>query len=587
MINFLKKIDQLAAVRQVLFISHQGNLLFAGNTTEEIPVDIQPWWSDLLDTFNHPEQLDLIFTQGRCLVEKTEAGSIVILLNNDRGAAKITTACAGVRAKLSSPSVCRKLLLKIFPEVEPQYRSHVVDALLQFANRETGNSLLPFFRRKLAMNPVKADKLLLSLCQLMGNTGLPEALPLLRECASSPSLTQEDSDLARAIILASQVAITQIELDGPPESVSTTGSVQDTSPREAASKSTQTTVSVQSPPSQLPVPVDLNRPEEKEIQTLLQSGKEAEGIVKMVQLIETSAAKRDFRRAEDVREWLIQTSPMSLTEIIRTAECINEEKAASIDPGHLAVWEDLAQFLSPEEFSSLYHALEMRTYKSGEMIANQGEFVSSLFFINSGKVQLLSKGASTETPLKNCSAGEILGAETFFDLSVWTVNAKSLGTEAGVLSWENLLRLKESCPALRTKLMEYCDRFPSINDLFAKNRRNRRQYDRKNVKGKVSMTVLDEKGQATAYQGRGDLLDISRGGVAFLLRFTKKKNAIGLLNRQILMTIRPDGAITPLQRVGLIKAIQCQDFVGNDYSLHIEFDTKLNSTELLHALAKR
>jgi hypothetical protein len=185
------------------------------------------------------------------------------------------------------------------------------------------------------------------------------------------------------------------------------------------------------------------------------------------------------------------------------------------------------------------------------------------------------------------SDGEIFGAETFFDISVWTVSAKSLGASLSVLNWDRLAVLKEDYPALQNKLMDFCARFRGGDTHFVNPSASRRKYERKKALGRATIDLINEQGKEMGQVSRGDLLDISQGGVAFVLRFHKKGKAVDLLGKRLKIAIRPEQATVPMLRTGLVKAVRSYDFVGNDYSVHVEFDDLLSSTEVAQAAAKK
>jgi CRP-like cAMP-binding protein len=323
-----------------------------------------------------------------------------------------------------------------------------------------------------------------------------------------------------------------------------------------------------------------------QVKELLGQGQKRQAIALIMQFIAKSAKEKRFEDAEQLRDWLMQIDSMALVESIRAAEIIEEEKKASISNEYLLIWKELLNTLSPEEFSSLYHATTQKNYADGEVIAKQGEFLSTLFFVNSGRVQLNAVSQGREMPLKVLGPGEILGGETFFDFSVWTVNALSQGASLSFLTWQRLQSQKDNCPALRGKLHDFCLRFTSPSNFFVKSNRTRRQYERKKVSGRVTIDLLDQHGVVTGLAAKGELLDLSKGGVALSLRFSKKKNAAALLGQKIKVNIRPDGSSAPLLRIGKVMAVRCHDFIGNDYSLHIEFDVALASAEMQQVAGK-
>jgi hypothetical protein len=283
----------------------------------------------------------------------------------------------------------------------------------------------------------------------------------------------------------------------------------------------------------------------------------------------------------------MEIDSMALREIIRAAEIIEEAKSSSISSELLANWKDLVAELGSDGFSALYHAMEQKVYAAGELVVEQGTLRSSLYFVNTGQVQLLTVTDGREKPFRHVTSAEIFGVDTFFDISVWTISAKSMGADISMLTWENLKRLKKEYPSLRSKLEKYCHQFKSPQTYFKRAATSRRRHERINVAGDAQVTLLDKDGKASGQGARGELLNISRGGVAFVLHFSKKKNAVPLLGRKVRVAMHPKGVVKPFVRNGQVKALGCHDFVGNAYSLHIEFDTELPDAEVLQAAARQ
>ena len=327
-------------------------------------------------------------------------------------------------------------------------------------------------------------------------------------------------------------------------------------------------------------------PEEQQVQELLGRGQKRQAVALIMQLITSNAKAKCFQKAEQLRDWLMQIDSMALVESIRAAEIIEQEKSASISDEYLLTWKELVNTLSPEEYASLYHAMTQKNYVDGEMVVNQGEFHTTLFFVNSGRVQTRAVSQGREVPLKVFRPGEILGSDTFFDVSVWTVNAVSKGASLSLLTWERLHSQKESCPGLYAKLRDFCTRFTLPSNHFTTSNRTRRHFERKTAVGRVTIVLLDQNGRETGPVAKGELLDISQGGVALSLRFSKKKNAAALFGKKIKVSIHPEAASVTILRAGKVMAVRCHDFIGNDYSLHVEFDSELSSAEIQKVVNK-
>ncbi|MBU0908254.1 MAG: cyclic nucleotide-binding domain-containing protein [Proteobacteria bacterium] len=139
---------------------------------------------------------------------------------------------------------------------------------------------------------------------------------------------------------------------------------------------------------------------------------------------------------------MYEIDPMALMEIIQSGDIIEQEKKGAISKGHVEIWTNLFQALSSEEFNSLYHEMEERTYKPEEIIVAQGEKNDGLFFINHGSVRVTYSGGEKELFFKNMGKGEIVG-ENFFNPSVWTVSLTARQqTSISVLKLDSLARTR-------------------------------------------------------------------------------------------------------------------------------------------------
>ena len=302
----------------------------------------------------------------------------------------------------------------------------------------------------------------------------------------------------------------------------------------------------------------------------------------ILELIAKMAREREFDKAEQLREWLMAIDAMALSDIIRAAEIIEEEKVASIDNNYAEAWSELYDALTTEEFATLYHAMERRTYRNEEMIVCQGSLQSNLYFVAGGKVRIFYEDKRGENLIKVVGRGEILGAHTVFDASVWTVSASCIQkAEIMSLQIEKMLKWREDYPSLESKLSDYCMRADDFGKFFQVGGKDRRAHKRYQTSGRVSNMLLDGRGKDTGITSKGDLFDISAGGLSFFLRISQKKNARLLLGRKIRVTL-PTTSISRKPRVvqGTIIAVRGRQALENEYSVHVKFDSVLSATEV-------
>jgi CRP-like cAMP-binding protein len=324
-------------------------------------------------------------------------------------------------------------------------------------------------------------------------------------------------------------------------------------------------------------------PEEQQIRELLEQRNIGRAKVLLTELIEQTARLKQFSLAEKLRDWLIQIDPMALTDIIRTAEIIENEKTSSIDKDHMETWFALYDVLSTEEFNTLYHSLEHKKYAAEEIIVKQGAMKSSLYFINSGRVKLFYTDNDTEILVKIMGRGEVIGAKSFFDASVWTIDVAALGyAELSVLTLENTKSWRKEYPALESKLQDFCVRFEGLHDYFLKTGKDRRDNERMSISGRITTILLDRYGKDTGIASKGDLTDISAGGVSFFIHISQKKNARLLLGRSVRIVLPTESVLSGkvFSAEGVIVAVRSHRVMHNEYSAHVSFDQPLGKNDL-------
>ena len=567
--TFLTKISQLPSIQDVLLLSLRGELLFSNNNKDTIEADgTLSLWNAIISGLKSPVEADLFFEKGVYSLCSTGIGYVIVGMNGSGRLEKIKGACSSLQIKLKNPETCRKILLKMLKEADEALKPQFVKALLPFADDEIASHLIVLLGKEGDFSHKTWTKLFINICQVLGQCNSIAAQYALKKILLEHGSNQ--ITLGNEAKYAAQVALAELELNLPLD-------------KTACSPENKHTVNVTFPEDQYSTEL----PERQQIQDLEIQGRKEEAVALILAQIKMCAHKKQFDLAEKLRERLIQVDENSIREIIRAAEIIEEEKKASISEEYLNVWSRLASALSTDDFSSLYHEMVHRSYNNGETIVAQGEFLATLFFVNSGRVQLFSASRGGEYALKVVEAGEIFGAETFFDISIWTMSARSLGADLSLLTWDRLLRLKESNPALRTKLMDFSSQFKLTNTIFNRLVSTRRQFDRIQASGRVSIALLKGTGEENILGKKGNLLDISRGGLAFSLRFSKKKNAVALLGQNLRVSIRGDISTVSLQKDGVVKSVQCHDYVGNDYAIHMEFGETLSDVELVQVVGRK
>jgi len=284
-----------------------------------------------------------------------------------------------------------------------------------------------------------------------------------------------------------------------------------------------------------------------------------------------AAEEKDFETASMLRDRILEVDPNAIAEVIQAGEKIEEERSSSLTSSHIKIWQDIYDSLGTDEFNALYHVLEARDYKTGEVIVEQGAISPELYFINSGEIRLSCWRDKDEIFLKRIGAGEIMGAGPFFDVSVWTVSLTTLSkTTIHVLARENYLELREQYPGIEPCLLDYCQKADTVPELLRMSGEDRRRSVRYPLSLIVKHALLDRFGNASMKSFKGEIADLSSSGLSFYIRISRKENARLMLGRGI-KTLLPIPEKEPITIVGQVVAVRFQQYGENDYSVHVQF----------------
>ena len=582
--TFLNKLSRLDSVQGVTLLSTQGGTLFSHqkDSTTKDREKISSYWNEIISDLERPQTAKFAFANGSYHLTRTNIGYLIIGLNDDKALKKIKKACATILIKLSDPSLCKRVLLNLLSNSDDIFKPDIIKELVPYADKEVAAVLIFLLRKEKNFPPETKEELLLSICQTLGYCSFPNAVDVLESFLSNQE--SETSAPSKQILEAIRISTEQLGRTRVEEKKTVPTSLSKSLDKAAQQGARDEQGKVPSLRDKA-IP-QLNIPQKQQIGELLDKGKKDEAGALIMRLIESCTGKNQFEDADRLRDWLIQINPMALLDIIRAAEMIEEAKQAAIDKKHLEIWKELTDILGDEEFSSLYHAMTLRTYVDGKTIVQQGANARTLIFVNSGHVQTQALNQNMLIPLSVKGAGEIIGAEIFFEASVWTITAKSLDCELLLLSREKFKSLKERYPSLEPKLSDFCSNAQSSSAKLKKTKNNRRQSKRINAVGRMSFVILDKDGKEISAEVKGELIDISTGGVAFSIHSSQKKNAAAIFGRQIRVNINTGITSQVIVRTGAVQAVRDIDLIGNEYSLHLEFSKQLNYSGLHQITSK-
>jgi Cyclic nucleotide-binding domain/PilZ domain len=471
-----------------------------------------------------------------------------------------------------------KYLLQVLPKVSLRMQIQIVKSLGRVADESVVAPLAELLRDCKLYNGEGKKVLAEEICHTLGASGSEKAIPVLQKIidASGKVLGKESYTTAQDVIgILKELKKERLKPKKSPLPKKVVSTKRSESSNSGASESKKAiAVEYESV---------TDSEEEAEVYSLLTEDK-LEGAKKLLlSLIKKSANAKQFKEAESLRLRLIDIDSMALADIIKAAEYIEDAKTAGVNEDHIIIWSELYDLLSTEEFNEFYHALVHDNYVLEKNIVKQGDQQRHLFFVNKGRVKLYYQEKENEILVKTIGRGQVFGGDSFFNDSVWTLNATSMGSvELSTLAVDDVREWKEAYPALEPKIRDYCKRVSTEQEFFQSSGANRRNEKRYQIDEPVKMELLAEDGtsEKTIIKGIGS--DISSGGLSFVSRISRRKHARMLLGRSVTVSIERDEATTVFQ--GHIVAVRNLHSVDLGRSVHISFDKELTETVLLNLI---
>lgn len=481
--------------------------------------------------------------------------------------------------RLSAKKRKQELLDALFL-VSEKLRFQAVRALASVVDEEVVGKLVGLLQDEKYFSADIRTTLLVSICETLGQSGSLQALKALQAFIGKEGTRPKN--MAEEVWTASRKAMDAIEASRREKRRKDGEGGAQPAMAEALEPLTS------EEPGRDYVPVT-GLAEELEVYVLLSQNRMVAAKSLLLDLISTMSYLRRFERAEALCRRLVEIDALALEEIVQATEMVEEQKALGSDQEQGMKWMDVYDFLTTEEFNCLYSILEHVTYTPDESMVAHGDLQQLLFFINKGRAKLYYQDPrGNEILLKTVGTGEVLGGDSFFKASAWTVNAASVGTvDAFVLRREALRRCKNSCPELEPKLEAFCRQLGE-QDFLTVTAINRRRQERFRLTAPLTIALLDDSGHKSGTAVSGEAVDISTGGIAFRLRVTLKKNVRLLLGRPVLVSLpggRPECQLTS-GMTGVVVAIYAQgasrdgSAAQGGCSVHVQFDRPMLEAEL-------
>ncbi len=317
--------------------------------------------------------------------------------------------------------------------------------------------------------------------------------------------------------------------------------------------------------------------EEQNIRLLLADNKKGEAIAELARLIEKTARERKFIQVGKLRKWLLEIAPDAFEIILELDEIIDREKGLELTNGHLDIWSSLYDTLTTEEFEVLFEALIHSEHDAGELLIAQGAMQNSLLFVNNGRVRLHFKGDEGDVVVKTVSQGEVFGAGSFFDASIWTLSATTVtASDISILRHDRVSDWDTRFPEMEEKLRKFCMEHSGVDKHLDEKLKNRRKYHRFTGSGKVSAVLLDSHGSEIGVPREYDIFDISEGGLSYLNRRNmSQRQRKQILGQKMNLEFTGKSGQKLYSMTGDVIAVKNQPN-AKALSLHIKFDSLLD-----------
>jgi CRP-like cAMP-binding protein len=295
-------------------------------------------------------------------------------------------------------------------------------------------------------------------------------------------------------------------------------------------------------------------------------------VEQLVATIVQAAKVRDFKRADQVHAELIAAFPASLSEIIRAANIIEEEKSAGIEKDHLLMWCKLYQALSDEERNCLYYSMKKHLLPPKTLILAHRAVNDRLFLIEQGQVIIFRKKDGNNVVLAQLGPGDILGEYTFSNISLCSASAITR-TKVQLRCLENRYAdtWEDRHPGLYEKLIDFCLKGGKVDEILRSRRLEKQRYERYPARGRAKLTFLTAEGKPSDLVFAGSLADISLSGACLGIRFAKKTTARSLLDKQMVLHLAADQGSPPVGITLFARVVRVSFLLYGDYTIHVSF----------------
>jgi CRP-like cAMP-binding protein len=316
---------------------------------------------------------------------------------------------------------------------------------------------------------------------------------------------------------------------------------------------------------------------EEEVRRLLRNNDLAGACYHLSEQAAAALKERNFILAETLRDRLLQINPMKLNEVVALGEQIERSKNRQQTDVNIELWRELVDRLNDVErkaFCSLMHHEEVG---KGNIVVSAGESDHVLYFLETGFINLHCRSGGKEHFLKRIGPGTILGAEQFFSPSVWTVTLKAATDLClQVIDGNEFSEIADTHIGLEQTLRNYCEMALDIPELLKMSGDERREFPRFGVPLFTRSILIDPFGNLGKRSFRGELVDISRNGLCFVIKISSRTNGKLLLGRRFHCSIEESDQLTLANCSGKIVRVRYLDTSDKEATIHVQLTEKLD-----------
>lgn len=112
--------------------------------------------------------------------------------------------------------------------------------------------------------------------------------------------------------------------------------------------------------------------------------------------------------------------------------------------------------------------------------------------------------------------------------------------------------------------------------------KNRRLHERRPASSRLSIVLLDDQENDLGKRTKGELRDISLGGLALSFHASQQHAAGALLGKKVRISENCRDSGPALSRTGIIRAVGSHNHISNCYLMHLQFTQQLTAAEMQH-----